>query len=298
MLVLTARLPAEVGAAVLRSLNAAEDEASRDERDAAPDVSAETPAVDSLADDEPVAARRADALGRLAESFLEHPARPADGASAERHQIVVHVDEAALREDGDDARCEIEHGPAIAPDTARRLACDASVVRMVDNHHARAPLDVGRRTRSVPSALRRYLRGRDGGCRFPGCTRHRHVDAHHITHWADGGPTNADNLVLLCRRHHRLVHEGGYGVARHAGGELRFTDPRGRRLPACPAAPPVTSSLSARVSAAGIDVSAETLVPDWHGDRMDVGMAVDGLMNLDRRHTTPSRRNPAIVSSS
>ena len=66
----------------------------------------------------------------------------------------------------------------------------------------------GRKTRTIPPAIRRALNSRDGGCRFPGCTHQRYVDAHHIEHWADGGETKLSNLVTLCRLHHRLVHEG------------------------------------------------------------------------------------------
>jgi hypothetical protein len=77
-----------------------------------------------------------------------------------------------------------------------------------------AELDVGRKTRVIPPAVRRGLKVRDRGCRFPGCTNTRFVDGHHITHWADGGATRLDNLVLLCRHHHRLLHEGGYYVVR------------------------------------------------------------------------------------
>ncbi len=100
------------------------------------------------------------------------------------------------------------------------------------------PLDIGRKTRAVSPAMQRALRSRDGGCRFPGCTHDRFVDAHHIRHWADGGETSFDNLALLCR-HHRLVHEGGFGVERIANGALRFTRPDGQiiaehpRLSAC-----------------------------------------------------------------
>jgi hypothetical protein len=130
----------------------------------------------------------------------------------------VHVDRDAITRD-EEGRCEVEHGPWIAAETARRLACDASIVRMIDDADGE-PLKVGRRTRSISAALRRALRARDHGCRFPGCTHRRFVDGHHVTHWAEGGETNLGNLVSLCRRHHRLVHEGGYSR----------TPPRRRRL--------------------------------------------------------------------
>jgi hypothetical protein len=147
-----------------------------------------------------------EALVAMADASL---AREGGRSGGERYQVVVYVDEAVLA--GNDAAGPVlVGGPAVAADTARRIACDAAVVRVSLGQDG--PLDVGRRTRTIPPALRRALRLRDRGCRFPGCENHRFVDAHHIRHWARGGPTALDNLVLLCRRHHRLVHEGGCRV--------------------------------------------------------------------------------------
>ena len=99
-------------------------------------------------------------------------------------------------------------------------------------------LDVGRRRRTIPPATRRALESRDRGCRFPGCGS-RFTDAHHVVHWADGGETKLDNLVLLCRVHHRLLHEAGFRLELNPwpGGRPVFYDRRG--LPV-PEAPPVT----------------------------------------------------------
>ena len=94
---------------------------------------------------------------------------------------------------------------------------------------SREVLDVGRRTRTIPPALRRALDVRDGGCRFPGCGL-RFTEAHHIEHWADGGVTKLDNLLLLCRHHHRLVHEEGWRVAWVSGFPPEFTSPTGRTV--------------------------------------------------------------------
>jgi hypothetical protein len=119
----------------------------------------------------------------------------------------------------------------MSAETSRRLACDAAVVRWHEDANGE-PLSIGRKSRTIPPAIRRALHKRDGGCRFPGCSCRRFVDAHHIEHWADGGETSMDNLVLMCRRHHRLVHEGGFGVHRGAGNEIWFSYPGGATLPA------------------------------------------------------------------
>ena len=195
-LVLRARLPAEAGALLLRAIEAADAGLL--------DVSAETSAARAhpavVAPQPPShAMRRADALGVVAESFLAHGAAALTGG--ERQQIVVHVDAETLR-DHEPGRCELDDGPAIAGETARRLACDASIVRIISDARGE-PLDVGRRTRTIPPALRRALDARDKGCRYPGCTHRRYVDGHHVRHWADGGETKLSNLVSLCRFHHR-----------------------------------------------------------------------------------------------
>jgi hypothetical protein len=170
--------------------------------------------------------RRADALALLAESFLASGAVAQSGG--DRQQIVVHVDAETLR-NSEPGRCEIEHGPSVAAETARRLACESSVVTLLEDA-AGEPLNVGRRTRSIPPAMRRALQARDRGCRFPGCTHQRYVDGHHVRHWAAGGETKLSNLVLLCRTHHRAVHEGGVRIEARDDGALGFIVPGGRTV--------------------------------------------------------------------
>ena len=167
--------------------------------------------------------RRVEALATLAESFLA--TGPRDLSGADRQQIVEHVDVETLQHRSA-GRCELEHGPSIAAETARRLACDASVVRIVEDAKGE-PLDVGRRTRTIPPPIRRALNSRDQGCRFPGCTFQRYVDGHHVKHWAEGGETELANLVTLCRFHHRLVHEGQVVVRTLDDGAFRFVRPGG-----------------------------------------------------------------------
>jgi hypothetical protein len=120
---------------------------------------------------------------------------------------------------------ELEDGTRLCRDTTRRLCCDAAVVRVVHDGGGRV-LDAGRRTRTIPPALRRALEVRDRGCRFPGCGL-RFTDAHHVRHWADAGETSLGNCLLLCSHHHRLVHEGGWRVQWWGGRIPVFIDPRG-----------------------------------------------------------------------
>jgi len=179
------------------------------------------------------ARRRADAVGLLAERALaaglggrEGPEPPISGTRAGRYQVLLHVDPETLSADGEPGHSHLEDGTRLSAETARRLACDAAVVTV---RHAGdgSVLDVGRRTRTIPPALRRALEVRDRGCRFPGCGL-RFTDAHHVEHWADGGATTLDNCVLLCRYHHRLVHEDGWRLEWWGKGRAVFRDPRGR----------------------------------------------------------------------
>jgi hypothetical protein len=152
--------------------------------------------------------RRADAFVELAHRYLGSPDRPT--VAGERPNVTVTVDAAALG--GGQGRRELDHAGTIGPEAVRRISCDASITRVV-MAGASQPLDVGRRTQLVPYHLRRALTLRDRGCRFPTCDRPAPwSDAHHVIHWADGGITALENLVLLCRHHHRAVHEGGFGL--------------------------------------------------------------------------------------
>ncbi len=374
MLVLRARLTPEVGAVVLRALEAALEQvpASADDQDSG------------------IGQRRADALGLVAESA----AGGLDpGTAGDRFQVTVHVDAAGLAspEAAPDARhvsaetapgneaasepdepaadaadqAPIErsgdpHGPtthgrdqvASAADldaghalieragdphraaatcgcdraapvsdpeagqavieqagglhvgarTARRVACDAGLVVL---HHGAdgGVLDVGRRTRTIPTALRRALESRDRNqCQFPGCTS-RHCDAHHVVHWADGGETKLSNLVQVCRFHHRALHEEGFQVVADGAGQFRFLRPDGEPLPAVAPAPrwegagePLAPTV-ARLAAAGISIGPHTATPEWYGEPLDVTAALDVLweppINELRRELQRSVRDPA-----
>ena len=180
-------------------------------------------------------------------------------------------------------------GIHVSAETARRLACDAATVTM---HHGPAGeiLNIGRRTRTISSALRRALAARDRQCRFPGCGNRR-VDAHHIEHWADGGRTALDNLVLLCRRHHRAVHEEGYRITIDAAGDLKFLRPDGHPLPEAPPAPAWTGAalqpVNDGLAAAGIEIDTDTATPSWDGERLDLDWAMHVLWRPRRESPAP-----------
>jgi hypothetical protein len=172
------------------------------------------------------AQRRCDALGEILREWLDRSDRPVVGG--ERPHLTVVVDLEAL-EGRAGYRCELQESGTISPESARRLACDASVSRVIVKGDSE-PLDVGRRTPVVPASIRRAVVVRDRHCRFPGCDRPAPwSDAHHVVHWADGGETKLSNLVLLCRRHHRMIHDGSFGVGMTARGPV-FTRADGSPL--------------------------------------------------------------------
>ncbi len=231
---------------------------------------------------------------------------PISGSRAERFQVVLHVEEATLVEEpnvpegwtresavgqptaGSDApdsprpvvdradpgpRSHLDDGTRVAAETSRRLSCDASRVQ-VTHGQGGSVLDVGRKTRTIPPALRRALDARDRGCRFPGCGL-RFTDAHHVEHWADGGETKLDNTLLVCRVHHRLLHEGGWRVVWWGAGRAVFVDPRGgehfdggwaapshRRTP-CAGKTPCAGSVDALVDALVEANRLRGVEPDW-----------------------------------
>jgi HNH endonuclease len=141
---------------------------------------------------------------------------------------------------------------------------------------AREPLNVGRKTRTISATLRRVLKARDQGCRFPGCSNTRYIDAHHVEHWANGGETKPSNLVSLCRFHHHAVHEGGIRIDILDDGALRFVKPNGSSVDSV--APGFTQPLGDWKQ-----LPAGTLVNRWRGERMDHGLAVEVLMQQARR---------------
>ena len=259
MVVLRGRLTPEAGAVVMRALEAAADRLFQDARSC--------PIGDAMSEEVTPAQRRADALALLAEAALS--ADLDRGTAGDRYQVVMHVDGAG--DEGEPAgeravdaggAIELDHfAQRVSAETSRRMSCDAALVMM--SGEGDGPDDVkSRRTRTIPAAVRRALAARDRTCRFPGCTSRR-CDAHHIEHWADGGATRLANLVLLCRRHHRAVHEGGFDVTVGHGGALEFWRPDGARLRESPRA---SEPVEIRV----IDPPNA-----WDGTPFDVAYALD-----------------------
>jgi hypothetical protein len=166
------------------------------------------------------AQRRADALVALARGALDAGRLPQAGG--ERPHLSVLVDLAVLRAEAGAAGATLAFAGPIAGETARRLACDAGITRIVTDGPSEI-LDVGRRTRTVPPALRRAVIARDRHCTAPGCdVPAEWCDVHHLVPWANGGPTTPGNLTLGCGRHHRAVHEGQWIVRRDRDGQLRW----------------------------------------------------------------------------
>src|SRR5687768_14075780 len=218
---------------------------------------------------------RADGAVALAEMALAGrlggpPAGDGEAASVRPPvEVVVHVQAADL-----EGRTEL--GDGVSAEVARRVLCDAGVVPMLEDANGKT-IDVGRKTRTIPAALRRALDARDGGCRFPGCTNRLFTDAHHVEHWLDGGETNLDNTVLLCRGHHRHVHEHGFSLER-VGEDLVFRDPRGKVVPAQGPKSQIVVDLAAVVGAwRGAPVTAETNAPGWDGQQVDYDLCVAAL---------------------
>jgi hypothetical protein len=255
------RLDPEEGAALIASVEA---ELER---------SAERPAHDPVTRtaERPVAARRADALVALTTQFV---CGETTSSGRDRYQVVIHTDAPVLRHDAD-GRCEVAAGPALAPETARRLACDATVVRMVDRPDG-TPLDVGRKTRRVPTRLRRAVLARDGVCVFPGCDRPI-TDVHHRQHWIHGGRTDLANLDGHCRFHHRLVPESGWTTEPDADGKIVFRRPDRTILPTTPHPQPADGRIETANVRRGLSITSDTCVPRSYGDPLDLDWTVAGL---------------------
>jgi Domain of unknown function (DUF222)/HNH endonuclease len=276
----TFRLPPLQGAVLLKALRAAAAEPGQD------GVSAETPA-------EPVvrtSSSLADALLVVAEAYLA--GKVATAEDPEVYQLMVHVGTDTLTADAesdaesgdvsaetpppvpgdpaDPGRCHVEDGPAVSVSTAQMIGCTA-VLSWMRHDRGGAILALGRRRRRPNAAQRRAARERDKGrCRFPGCESRR-TDLHHIVHWANGGRTDLANLISLCRYHHTAVHDRGYLIAARPGTGFDFYRPDGTLVPTCPPLPSPDGQIGDRHDA---QISPDTIIPPWYGERLDLDHAI------------------------
>lgn len=251
MVEIRAVLPAETGAELLTALDLAlgRDGTSPPTSTALPSSTEPVAIAERCAEitaEATLEQRRADALHDIARTYLA--AEPDDRSGEDRHLVVVQVSAESLVEDvpaGTLPRCGVVGGGPLEPRTAERLACTGKVSLAISDVHGEI-LHLGRARRLASRAQRRALRLRDGTCVFPGCHQSKHLDAHHLTPWSEGGPTDLDELALLCRRHHVMVHEGGLRLvhSRSASSGSRAQPAASREL-----APSAVSSAAASTGA-------------------------------------------------
>jgi hypothetical protein len=302
-LVIKGRFPAEQGALLIKALQLGMDRAEAEAAESISDVTAETPDPDTTEDNwQPIAVRRADALMEVAESFLARG--PESSSSADRYQVMLHVSAETLSDDvtaetlnsdvtaetrKSDVTCELplsylEHGPHVTAETSKRICCDSFIVPILTGKKGE-PLDIGRKTRTIPPAMRRALNMRDQGCRFPGCTHRYFTDGHHIKHWSKGGDTSLDNLVLLCQHHHRLVHEGGFTCEKSEASQLVFRNQFGRVIGKSGSVPKIEPNRIAQrrihQCLEALYIQAGTCVMQWEGERIDYGLATELLWDRE-----------------
>ena len=174
-------------------------------------------------------ARQADALVAVARGYLSGNGGEKQ-AKSDNYQVVVHVDAAALQDKGGKSDLPVE--------SVRRIACDADLVAVTRDAKGNL-LNLGRKHRVVSPQLKRALLARDKCCTYPSCSHEQFLEAHHVMHWADGGETSLDNTRLICNRHHRLLHEGGFTIHKNFAGEWYFKTAEGKVLPEAPVYKPV-----------------------------------------------------------
>ncbi len=269
-LAMTVRLPPADGAVVLQALRAAAGDLEHPH--GAPP---QTPRPDEATAARPVVtpASLADALVEVAGAFLGGKIDRA--SNPDIYQVIVHVGTDALTAPepaGHPAhpdRCHLEDGPAISTAAAQLISCFATSSWMLHDHLG-SLIDVGRRHRTPPPALRRAVRERDQyRCQYPGCDSRR-TDIHHIRHWSKGGKTRLTNLILLCRAHHVIIHDGGYVITTTAGA-FTFTTPGGQAIPNCPPLPQSDTDIRTCHDAR---ITPDTIIPAWYGDKLDLDLAI------------------------
>ena len=208
------------------------------------------------------AAKAASDTGDLADGLVaiaEHAAR-GDKPHRPPTEVVVHID-------ADNLTGQLDNGAAIPAGACHRLLCDAGIVPVLEDKHGNT-LDVGRKSRSVPAALRRALALRDGGCRFPGCDHRRFMDVHHIKPWHAGGETSIDNTLKLCTHHHKMTHDNVFSIHRTLNGSIEFRDPQGHVI---------TSGRTQVQTIPTWPKPKGPRAPGWDGSPIDYAYIVDSL---------------------
>jgi len=209
MLSVTVELPLEAGELIEKALDKARD----DECLKVPDLL-----------DTSWSKRQADAFVTMLKEYLQDNMGETK-KSSDNYLVNIHVDQSALAGDVGRSSVPIE--------TVKRLCCDGQAVVMTETKDGE-PLSIGRKSRVVPKGIERAVRARDlNTCRFPGCSNKRFVDIHHIEHWANGGETAVEQLMLLCSKHHTLVHEGGFRIEKNFQDQWSFFRPDGIAVPDC-----------------------------------------------------------------
>ena len=213
-----------------------------------------------------------DALRAMCQTVLADGPKPALGP--DRTRVVLHVHT-------DTGRGHLHDGPELGLDTVRRLCCDAGGYEVkVDGT---LPFDLGRTTPQPSAKQRLFLMVRDGGCVFPSCPERRFVDAHHIIHWIDRGPTDVTNLVMLCKRHHHAVHEGGYRVELTTTG-ARWHRPDGSPIDETAHAPELDGpDVAEQNEVRGLAITPDTAVAEWDGSDLALNWCVEGVLALEHR---------------
>ena len=328
MWIIHAKLPAEEGSLVAKTLkelgdklaeteNQAEAQSEQKDKTEPKNVSAETFSLNQTEEKLTFPQRRADALIALSEHYLATVHNASTNSltalkSAERCQLILHIQAGSLNQSP-------QHldGQWLPPSTARRMACDAGLL-IVEEDEAGNVLNIGRKSRIIPAAMARALAIRDNGCQFPGCCETRYTEGHHIKHWADGGETKLDNLVTLCRYHHRELHKGSFyltlkpsinNTAAKTDKPTRFAQrlcfskvEKYWKAPFNQKADTIIANNPAEFTCAHCQeyeqtedlkdslkqaiakdihqtINEKTAVTKWAGERMDMSMTIDGLLN-------------------
>ncbi len=247
MMTVTVDLPIDVGELLEKALDKARD----DECLEIPDL-----------EDTSWSKRQADAFVNVMNGYLAG----GNGAKSDNYLVTIHVDESALAEGKGRAAVPVE--------SVKRHCCDGSAVVMTETREGE-PLSIGRRSRVIPTSLERAVRARDQHCCvFPGCNNRRFLHCHHVEHWTNGGETRLDNLMLLCSKHHTLVHEGGFTIRKDFLDNWAFFRPDGIAVPGVGYEPVVSGNAPAGALLNAVETTVGEPPPPkyWQQPRMSVAM--------------------------